>query len=200
MLRAVRRIDDPAREARCDAGTAPVGRRIDNDDAPIFGPVPLRDGSVVLLRRATDLDADALRGFYLGLSGRTLFRRFMTPTPRLPEGSLAYLCDVHGLDREVILATCDGEIVGEGRYHRVAGTGAAEVALVVADGWQGRGIGPALSERLARLARLRGIEAFTGTMLADNDAARRLLGSVAPDASVRVSSGELDFLTTLPGA
>ena len=122
----------------------------------------------------------------------------MTPTPRLPESSLAYVCDVAGLDREVVLATVDGEIVGEGRYHRAVGTTTAEVAMVVADDWQGRGIGSALSDRLAGLARLRGIDSFGGTMLADNDAARRLLRAVAPSADLRVRSGELEFHAPLP--
>jgi GNAT superfamily N-acetyltransferase len=166
--------------------------------APILGPLELDDGPVVRFRRATGDDAAALRCFYLELSAPTLLKRFMTPTPRLPESSLAYLCDVGGLDREIVLATVDGEIVAEGRYHRAAGSNAAEVAMVVADGWQRRGIGSALSDRLAGLAGLRGIECFGGTMLAENDAARRLLRVVAPGADLRVSSGEIEFSAPLP--
>jgi GNAT superfamily N-acetyltransferase len=164
----------------------------------ILGPVALADGAVVVLRRATDRDSAALRSFYLELSARTLFRRFMTPTPRLSDGAIAYLTDLRRLDREVILATVGNRIVGEGRFHRVAGTAEAEVALVVADAWQGHGIGPMLSDHLARLARLRGIESFTGTMLADNHAARSVLGSVAPGAAQRVRGGEIEFRSPLP--
>ena len=164
----------------------------------ILGPVSLEDGATILLRRATDRDASALRAFYLELSAVTLFRRFMTPAPRLSDGTIAYLTDVCRLDREVIVATVGNRIVGEGRFHRLGGTADAEVALVVVDDWQGRGIGPVLSNRLARLARVRGVEAFTGSMLADNDAARSVLGSVAPHATQRVSGGELEFRTPLP--
>ncbi len=167
-------------------------------DDPILGPVPLRDGAVVVLRRATGRDSAALRSFHLHLSARTVYRRFMTPTPRLPESTLAYLTDVDAPDRDVIVATVGGRIVGEGRFHRAAGTADAEIALVVADHWHGRGIGPALSSRLARLARLRGIVAFTGTMLADNEPARSVLGSMAPDAAQRISAGELEFRSPLP--
>jgi GNAT superfamily N-acetyltransferase len=165
----------------------------------VLEPLRLSNGSVVGFRRATNRDADPLRTFYLGLSTRTLFLRFMTPTPRLPEGTIAYLCDLERLDREVVVAILGGEIVGEGRFHRMRGTAEAEVALVVADGWQGLGIGRALSARLAGMARLRGIEAFTGTMLADNRAALGLLGAVVPGASRRVRSGELDFSSPLAG-
>jgi GNAT superfamily N-acetyltransferase len=165
---------------------------------PILGAVVLADGCVVTIGRLTGSNAGELRRFYLGLSPRTLFLRFMSPTPRLPDATLAYLCGTDRLDREVLVAVHDGVIVAEGRYHRALGTDDAEIALVVADAWQGRGIGPLLADRLARLARLRGIEAFTGAMLADNDPARRLLGSAAPGATRRVRSGELEFRTPLP--
>ena len=188
MLRADRRRRIGGSATRPPAS---VGRAV-------LGPVVLANGEVVDLRRATARDAPALRHFYLELSARTLYRRFMTPTPRLPEGTLAYLTDVGRLDREVVVATVAGRIVGEGRYHRFAGTRDAEIALVVADDWQGRGIGPALSNRLAGLASQRGVEAFTGSMLADNQAARSVLGSAAPGAMQRVRGGEIEFRTPLP--
>ncbi|HXJ63041.1 MAG TPA: GNAT family N-acetyltransferase [Actinomycetota bacterium] len=178
---------------------AAVAERTGGAAAPVLEPCRLADGRTVAFRRATALDADALRRFYLGLSPRTLLLRFMTPTPRLPESSIAYLCDVRHTDREVVLATLGSEIVGEGRFHRLDGAREAEVALVVADAWQGLGIGRALSARLAGMAALRGISAFTGTMLSDNAAARGLLGSMVPGASRRVVSGELEFRSPLAG-
>jgi len=163
------------------------------------GRLLLADGSVLRIRRFVEPDAPKLRRFYLGLSAQSLYRRFMTPVPRLPEGILAYLCETDRLDREVVVVTCRDEIVAEGRYHRRHGTDEAEIALVVADPWQGRGIGGALAARLAEMARRRGVLAFTGAMLADNDAAKGLLGSAAPTADRRVRSGELEFWAALPG-
>jgi len=175
------------------------GPRTESDAAAtILGGVLLRDGSTLAVRRLTERDRAELVRFYLGLSPRTLFLRFMSPMPRLPESTLAYLCETGKLDREVLVATCDDAIVAEGRYHRVRGTNDAEVALVVADAWQGRGIGPMLTERLALIGRLRGVEAFSGSMLADNDHARSLLGTQAPGATRRIRSGELEFRTPLP--
>ena len=164
----------------------------------ILGRVVLRDGSVLGVRRLTERDRAELRRFYLELSPRSLFLRFMSPMPRLPESTVAYLCETGKLDREVLVATCDDEIVAEGRYHRVRGTNDAEVALVVADAWQGLGLGPLLTERLARIGRLRGVEAFSGSMLAGNTHARSLLGAQAPGATRRIRSGELEFRTPLP--
>jgi len=179
-----------ARTVRRQADRAELG--------PVLGPALLADGRVVDLQRLTAADGGDLRTFYGGLSRRSLFLRFMTPTPRLPEGTLAYLCQTGRLDREVLVARFDGCIVAEGRFHRVAGTSDAEVALVVTDAWQGRGIGRILSERLARLARLRGVDAFTGSMMAENEQARKLLGSSAPGAVQRIRLGELEFRTPLP--
>jgi protein lysine acetyltransferase len=54
----------------------------------------------------------------------------------------------------------------------------AEVAVVVADDWHGRGVGTAMLARLARSARANGIERLSARMLVGNDAARRLLAGV----------------------
>jgi GNAT superfamily N-acetyltransferase len=197
MFEHRRGIED-GRHGRSEAAVA-ERRGVGSPWAPVLEPHRLIDGRAVEFRRATRHDADALRAFYLGLLPRTLLLRFMTPTARLPESSIAYLCDVERLDREVVLATLGEGIVGEGRFHRMPDTREAEVALVVADAWHGRGIGRALSARLAGMAALRGIEAFTGTMLADNAAARGLLGAMVPGAFRSVRSGELEFRSPLAG-
>ena len=44
----------------------------------------------------------------------------------------------------------------------------AEFAVVVGDSWQGRGIGAALLQRCLRIAKERGIQKVTGTVLAEN--------------------------------
>jgi len=98
----------------------------------------------------------------------------------------------------VIVATHGGAIVGEARFHLAGGTDGAEVAVVVADDWQGRGLGTELASRLAGLARARGLTAFTGSMQANNRAAAGLLASLAPAADRRISSGELEFQVPLP--
>jgi RimJ/RimL family protein N-acetyltransferase len=160
--------------------------------------VLLADGSLLELRRLTPSDQPGLRRFYAALSAATLHRRFMTPSPRLPDQMLSYLSEAGHLDREVVVATFGGRIVAEARYHRVPGSDDAEVAFVVADAWQGRGLGSALSELLARTAARRGVTAFTGSMLAENRAARRLLESAAPQADRWIRSGELEFRAPLP--
>src|SRR6266542_6776422 len=89
------------------------------DPVGMEGRLLLADGSVLRIRRFVEPDAPKLRRFYLGLSAQSLYRRFMTPVPRLPEGILAYLCETDRLDREVVVVTCRDEIVAEGRYHQI---------------------------------------------------------------------------------
>ncbi len=173
------------------------GREFPPADRPPAEPVHLADGSVLFLRDLAASDEARLRRFYLGLSPTTLYRRFMTPVPRLPERTLAYLCCAGGPDRGIVVATHGDDIVAEGRFHRLAGTDHAEVAVVVADAWQGRGIGRALSTQLRRMAGRAGVTAFSGAMLADNRAARALLASTTPHAEWRIRYGEVEFAAQL---
>jgi len=193
----------PTETARSDDGRVPAHGGVEGSSRAGSGASAssmLVDGSRVAIRRASARDAAALRAFYRGLSPETLHRRFMAPVPRLPESMLAYLCDVGRLDREVLLAIACGELIGEGRYHRVSGTDEAEVALVVADPWQGRGLGRLLADQLAVSAARRGITALGGVMLADNDVANRLLRRTAPGAVRSIRAGEMEFRAALPTA
>ena len=67
--------------------------------------------------------------------------------------------------------------------------GLAEVAIVVTDAWQGRGVGKALVDRLAARLRSVGVDRITARMLVGNEAARRLLARRADILSERRSSG-----------
>jgi protein-S-isoprenylcysteine O-methyltransferase Ste14/RimJ/RimL family protein N-acetyltransferase len=157
-----------------------------------------RDAGQVRVREIVPADEESLRAFYRGLSQSTLRKRFLTPYPSLPESMLRQLALTGRPDRYVIVATHDDAIVGEARFHRVPGSDSAEVAVVIADHWQRRGLGSELAGRLVREARARGLSAFTGSMRADNGAAAGLLASLAPAADRRVRSGELEFQAPLP--
>jgi GNAT superfamily N-acetyltransferase len=146
----------------------------------------------MIVRPLRTADARRLRRMYERTSDETRYRRFMVALPRIPERSLAFLTSMGDGDRSVLIARHHGRIVGEARYHRT-GPCEAEIAVIVEDAWQGRGIGRAMMRRLADRAHAEGIEAFTGSMLAENNAAHGLLWSVFPQARGRIESGELLF-------
>jgi acetyltransferase len=66
------------------------------------------------------------------------------------------------------------------------------VAVVVADEWQGKGLGRLLMARLAHIARLRGITRFHATMFGDNRRALALVRRLSPRATFQYASGEIE--------
>ena len=94
---------------------------------------------------------------------------------KLSERDLRYLTDVDHHDHEALVALDGaGELVAVARFVRT-GAGEAEPAIVVADDWQGRGLGSALLDALADRAREESIDVFRAPVLAENPEAIRLL-------------------------
>ena len=79
------------------------------------------------------------------------------------------------------------------RYGRQPGAEVAEIAVVVADDWHRDGLARLLLERLARVARLRGIGSFQATVLGDNAGAIRLVKSVFPGSHAHWEAGLAEF-------
>jgi RimJ/RimL family protein N-acetyltransferase len=133
-------------------------------------------------------DGELLRRLFYRLSPETIYRRFFSPLARPDQARPERLLDLDHKDREAVAAVVDGEIVGVARYFRRSSTG-AEIAVVVADAWQGQGLATRMLARLGGLARAAGIEEFTVTMQADNRAAIRLLRRLSPGARLHHSQG-----------
>jgi len=149
------------------------------------------DGRRVWLRLLQPGDADLISRFFWRLSKETVYRRFFSPITLPNEPLLKRLVDVDHCDREALIALDDQGIVGMARY----GTGPGEshdVAVVVADDWQGRGLGALLIRRLAHIARLRGISSFHATMLGDNARAQSLVRGLSPHVTMRFESGYVE--------
>lgn len=131
-------------------------------------PVALPTGERVELHLMDPADAGALVEFHEGLSNETTYLRFFSAHPRLSARELDHFTQVDHLDREALVACKDGCILAVGRYDRRCGADDAEVAFVVADAWQGHGLGSLLLRRLAELARARGVRRLTAETLAIN--------------------------------
>lgn len=129
--------------------------------------VALRDGTEIGLHQMHADDAAGLLRFHGTLSPETTYLRFFTPHPELSDDELHRFTHVDHRDREAIVATAADQIIGIARYDRLD-DGGAEVAFVVADAWQGRGLGTALFHRLAERARQVGIERFVAETLPHN--------------------------------
>jgi len=129
-------------------------------------------GQSVTLRPLQPGDAEIERRFVTGLSERTRYNRLLGGAMKITDEYIRRLIEVDGV-REVALAAItmldDAElIIGVGRYVVDAEGDGCEFALVVADAWQGRGIGRRMLEKLIRLAQARGLAVIYGDVLSTN--------------------------------
>jgi GNAT superfamily N-acetyltransferase len=147
-------------------------------------------GRRVWLRLLEPSDANLIRLFFLRLSRETVYRRFLAPIKVPATALVERLVDIDHCDREALIALDERGIVGVARYGTVGAT--HDVAVVVADDWQGHGVGALLLRRLANIARARGITSFHATMLGDNRRAQSLLLGLSPHTRMRFESGYLE--------
>ncbi|SDE47586.1 Acetyltransferase (GNAT) family protein [Thermus arciformis] len=133
------------------------------------GPVLLKDGRTALLRRASKKDLPLFVEFLRRLSPTSLRLRFFSPIS--PEKAAELLLSAKPEEEKVTLVVLLGEpprIVATGEYVRVKGEDTAEVAFLVDDAFQGKGLGTLLLERLALIAAKRGVRRFQAFVLAEN--------------------------------
>jgi RimJ/RimL family protein N-acetyltransferase len=133
----------------------------------------LRDGATVRIRAIRPGDRGALIEGFSHLSDRSIYQRFFQAKHELTETELKYLTELDftahiGLVAVIPSDTPEGRPIGVGRFVRGKNPSHAEVAFVVGDQFQGRGVGTLLLEHLARIGRAIGIEAFEADVLPDN--------------------------------
>jgi RimJ/RimL family protein N-acetyltransferase len=143
----------------------------------------LPDGAQILIRPIRADDKRYLEDGLRHLSDESVHRRFLSPKRSFSRAELRYLTEVNGRDHVALVAEYPGEpvrrLIAVGRFVRShEDPEAAEVAIVVADDWQRRGVGSLFAQRLATHARLSGVRRFTATMAGDNVAAHRLMAKL----------------------
>jgi acyl-CoA synthetase (NDP forming)/GNAT superfamily N-acetyltransferase len=129
--------------------------------------VVLRDGGVAHVRPITPEDAGRLVAFYEQVSDESKYYRFFAPYPRLSDRDVHRFTHHDYDDRVGLAATVGGEFIATVRYDRVEPE-EAEVAFLVQDAHQGRGVASALLEHIAAVARERGIRRFSAEVLPAN--------------------------------
>jgi acyl-CoA synthetase (NDP forming)/RimJ/RimL family protein N-acetyltransferase len=150
---------------------------VTSSDAETSSPPPrhweadvlLRDGKTAHIRPIQPEDAELLVDFYSRVSDESKYYRFFSPMPHLSERDVTRFTQVDYVDRVALVLTSAGKMIAVGRYDTVE-PGRAEVAFLVEDGHQGRGIGQLLLEHLAQAGRERGVERVVAEVLPDNQA------------------------------
>src|SRR5215211_8761546 len=171
--------DRPPVEIREDAKGVEIAGPVRERPRQTHGQEP-RIGTEVSIWVATPLDSEKLRGMFSRTSSETIYRRFHLPYPEVPEWMIALML---GADHhiEALVAVTEEKVVGHAMYVRLGDGTEAELAIIVEDEWQSKGVGKSLLSELAQRARLRGVEIFTGEVLATN---RPMLGLAGTDYAI----------------
>lgn len=132
-----------------------------------------RSGERVLIRPVKPTDESLLRDLFYGLSRETIYQRFFGAKKYMPHENLQRFCTIdYDAEMTLVATVCENDlerVVGWALYSAPrAGGRLSEVAFVVADDWQGRGVGTQLLRRLIEVAEARGVRGFVAQTLATN--------------------------------
>jgi acetyltransferase len=133
-------------------------------------------GTSPVLRRACAADAAAFSRFLQGLSTTSRRLRFHGPCNPHSQALALRMCSVDGVRHQAWLAWSGqgdtAEVVGEARFvisnDDKGGAHDAELAIAVADAWQGRGVADALMSQVLSAARAAGVHRLHGDVVDDN--------------------------------
>jgi ribosomal protein S18 acetylase RimI-like enzyme len=139
----------------------------------------LSDGSQIeirALRREDEADMLAALG---KISAQSLQRRFFAMKRHFSDKERAFFMDIDFKNHVAIVALAEEAgrkmVVGGGRYI-VFEPGRAEMAFVVIDNWQGRGVGSIMMRHLVKIARDAGLQELTAEVLPENAAMIKVFG------------------------
>ena len=158
--------------------------------------VLLRDGRAAHLRPIAEEDQQLLVEFYAQVSAESKYMRFFAAMPELSDKDVWRFTHVDHHDRVAFVLTVANQMIAVGRFDRIPddrGGAVAEVAFLVQDAHQGRGIAQLLLEHLAQAGRELGVEKFVAEVLPDN---RRMI-AIFREAGYRVAGGFEDGVMRL---
>lgn len=150
--------------------------------------VLLKDGRVAQLRPILEADAERLVEFYSRVSEQSKYFRFFAPYPTLSDKDVTRFTTVDNDRRVAFVVTLHSTIIGVGRYDAVTDD-EAEVAFLVEDAHQGRGVGQLLLEHLAQAGRERGIRTFVADVLPSNSRMQQIFREMGYQVDGMVDGG-----------
>jgi acetyl coenzyme A synthetase (ADP forming)-like protein len=171
-------------EPKADVSVSESGDRVAAHAVEWAADVVSADGRTVRIRPIRPDDNEHVLRLYERLSPESMYLRFFSPIPAPFALQTERLTQVDQDEHVVIVAELGDEVVAMARYDRQSPRDAAEVAFVVDDAHQSRGLGTLLLEHLAAIGRRQGIRRFVATTLPQNS---RML-AVFRDAGYEVTS------------
>jgi acyl-CoA synthetase (NDP forming)/GNAT superfamily N-acetyltransferase len=182
------------------AGPDPTGELPRNYPARWESDVILSDGSTMHIRPIRPTDGARIEALHQRLSPETIYFRFFTPLSKLSAKMLDRFINVDYVERLALIGQLGDDIIAVARYERLSSTWEdgpeAEVAFLVDDAHQGKGIGTVMLEHLTGAAKQAGIVRFVADTLAENQRMLRVFHDAGynderhfADGVVRVAFG-----------
>jgi acyl-CoA synthetase (NDP forming)/GNAT superfamily N-acetyltransferase len=159
--------------------------------------VVLADGGVAHVRPAARADAAQIRAMHGRVSARSLYLRYFSAVKEVSDAQVAVFTDVDHHTAIGLVVELGGQIIAAGTAHRNTSFGdpdSAEVAFLVEDSQQGRGLGSILLEHLAAAAQERGIRRFTAEVLGENTQMVRVFIDAGYSVHREYDSGVIDLV------
>lgn len=155
--------------------------------------------SGVTLRLLGRSDEQGVANLLHGTSDESLHQRFFTvPSCAHVRAEIERLTRPASRRHAAVGAEIGGKLVGVASFERDDETDdRAELAILVDDSYQGRGIGRRLLERLTEVARDQQVTELTASVLASNARMLRLARSMAASATSQLSDGVIDVIVPL---
>ena len=135
----------------------------------------LRDGKEIFFRPVKPTDDDELTDMLYSLSADSVHKRFFTHTKKFPRRDIQQLTNIDYQQNLAIVGLVPGpageeEIVAIAQYFLDPKTQSAEIAFIVQDEWQQKGMGTFLLEYLIQIAVARGVKRFEAAVMPENKA------------------------------
>jgi acetyl coenzyme A synthetase (ADP forming)-like protein len=153
--------------------------------------VVLRDGSTLRLRPTTAADDDLLLRFFEQLSPESRYLRFQGAGV-VDARTVAPFLHTDFASTVSLVGELEGEVVALATYVRLRDPHRAEVAFVVTDTLQGRGVGTRLLERLAGHAARAGIDEFVAQVLPQNSAMLKVFRDAGFETTRQLEGGVVE--------
>jgi GNAT superfamily N-acetyltransferase len=165
--------------------------------------VQLPDGTEVLIRPIRPDDEPRIKGMFYSFSEQTKYLRYHGTLKTMPHNRLQVFCNVD-YDTEMALVVehgmaGHGDLIGVARYMTNAAKRSAEMAFVVADAYQRKGLGTLLFQRLIEVGKQAGIRQFTADVLPENSGMLKIFHRSGLNTETTTEEGVVRVVMTVPG-
>jgi acyl-CoA hydrolase/GNAT superfamily N-acetyltransferase len=165
----------------------------------IADQLELKDDAIVRFRAIKPSDEEGMRRLFYRFSDQSVYYRYFSPIKVMPHSKMQEYVNVDYRRILSIVGLIDGEIVAEARFAKDKTRPYAEIAFVVDEEHQGRGIAPHLLKMLIQHGKERGLKGFTADVLASNKNMLKVFEKCGSPVLAKLKSGVYELTIPFSG-